>query len=147
MKECCNATYGAFKHAELDLQRLTNEYIIKSYDYLFLGSNFGSFAKHRPGFEKVFKGLSDKAWDNAKDLIGFMSKRGGSHSFKTFTEKQPPMTYRVNEVEGMAKALDIEKAFAKQTHHIHQRISHANNHLSYDPQVKLKFFKVNLNFN
>jgi hypothetical protein len=135
VSKCCNATYGAYKHSELYLQRYANDFIIKSYDYLFLASNFGTYAKNRPGFEKIFRGLADKAWGNARDLIEFMTKRGGRHTFKEFDKTIVPMTYRLNEIEAMGKALDIEKSLAKQSHDIHRFISHANNHTKYDPAV------------
>jgi ferritin len=35
----------------------------------------------REGFEKLFRKLSDSAWDDAIDLIKYITKRGGTMEF------------------------------------------------------------------
>lgn len=94
--------------------------------------------KNRPGFEKQFRGLSDKSWNNGIELIKHITKRGGSHDFYVGSNNKTRETKQVldlNEINALALTLDYEKVLAKEAHHIHERYSHANNQASYDPEV------------
>jgi hypothetical protein len=44
-------------------------------------THFGNYEKSREGFEKLFRKLSDIAWNDAIDLIKHMTKRGGAMNF------------------------------------------------------------------
>lgn len=44
-------------------------------------THFGSYEANRPGFEKLYRVLSDEAWDRSFDLIKHMTKRGGKMNF------------------------------------------------------------------
>lgn len=137
----CNALYSDFALHEKNLQNYTNQQLAKSYEYMLLASNFGTYVKNRPGFEKQFRALSDKAWNNAIDLIKYITKRGGQHDFE---EKQPIAMHVVelNELQALSIALENEKALTMEAHRLHKAYSHphqAHNskggNSAYDPEV------------
>ena len=112
------AQYSEFdKHA--------NDYLIRSYEYLFLSAQFGTHLKDRPGFEKVLHGLADNAWNKGFEIIKEGSKRGLEHSFKDNTIGTIKAHGNVNEVEALAKAVDIEKKLLIKANEIHRHHSHA----------------------
>lgn len=148
----CNATYSGFNSHIHSLQGYANEQLAKSYDYLLLASNFGTHVKNRPGFEKQFLALSNKAWSNAIDLIKHITKRGGAHSFNarphTATATDAKKVLELAEMQALALALDSEKALAIEAHNLHEMYSrhrathtdgpadiHHAGHREYDPEV------------
>lgn len=44
-------------------------------------THFGNYEKSREGFEKLFRKLSDSTWNDAIDLIKYITKRGGVMDF------------------------------------------------------------------
>lgn len=133
----CNAIFSGFpKNVEV-LQRYANHQIEKSFEYLLLAANFGTFVKNRPGFEKQFRSLSDKSWGNGIELIKHITKRGGAHDFSVSssnkTEKKQILD--LNELNALALTLDYEKTLALEAHRIHERYSHAKHQPDYDPEV------------
>lgn len=103
-----------------------------------LSTNFGNYVKNRPGFEKVFRSLSDRAWNNAFSLIKEITKRGGAHDFAARISSNPIQQSKMlelSELNSLALALDVEKELAKEAHDIHQRYSHATHKSHYDPEV------------
>ncbi|KAJ6638382.1 Ferritin-1, chloroplastic [Pseudolycoriella hygida] len=132
----CNALFSGFLKNVVELQKYANHQVEKSFEYLLLAANFGTYVKNRPGFEKQFRALSDKSWENGIKLIKHITKRGGVHDFaanSTYkTEKKPLLGF--NEMQSLALALDYEKTLAKEAHHIHQKNAHAQ-HTDYDPEV------------
>lgn len=133
----CNAVFSGFpKHVGV-LQRYANHQIEKSFEYLLLAANFGTFTKNRPGFEKQFRSLSDKSWQNGIELIKHITKRGGTHDFSITsnnkTEKKQILD--LNELNALALTLDYEKTLALEAHHIHEKYSHAKVQSEYDPEV------------
>lgn len=137
----CNALFSGFHKNQAVLQQYANHQIEKSFEYLLLATNFGTYVKNRPGFEKQFRGLSDKSWNNGIELIKHITKRGGSHDFligssnRTNEDSKKKQVLDLNELNALALTLDYEKVLAKEAHHIHERYSHANNQASYDPEV------------
>lgn len=132
----CNALFSGFIKNVVELQKYANHQIEKSYEYLLLAANFGTYVKNRPGFEKQFRALSDKSWSNAITLIKHITKRGGAHDFSVNAtrkaDKKPLLGF--NEMQALALALDYEKTLAKEAHHIHQKNTHAQ-HTDYDPEI------------
>lgn len=133
----CNAVFSGFQKNVGVLQRYANHQIEKSFEYLLLAANFGTYVKNRPGFEKTFRGLSDKSWSNGIELIKHITKRGGQHDFSVSssnkTEKKQILD--LNEMHALALTLDYEKTLALEAHHIHERYSHAKHPTEYDPEV------------
>ena len=137
----CNSLHGGFKHAERDMQSYVNSQLATSYDYLLLSTHFNSYQKHRPGFEKLFKELSDKAWDNAVNLIKKITQRGGvtnlneKHEIPSTISRGKQPSLEVDELHSLALALDSEKKLAGDAQRIHRRISRLDKEEHYDPEV------------
>jgi len=133
----CNAIFSGFPRNVGVLQRYANHQIEKSFEYLLLSANFGTYVKNRPGFEKQFRSLSDKSWNNGIELIKHITKRGGSHDFSISsankTEKKQILD--LNEINALALTLDYEKTLSLEAHHIHERFSHAKHRDEYDPEI------------
>lgn len=145
-KDDCNAKIGQIAHATKGLQQYANELFDISFDYMWIASNFGTYSKNRPGFEKTFKELSDSSWTKGVEMIKYMGKRGVTHNFATkYTEGTKkavePDTYAQYEVQAMATALDYEKHLFTKANEIHKSISHPNKHsdnnnkIHYDAEV------------
>lgn len=130
----CNATFSGFSSSIHHMQLYANEQLLKSFDYLLLSANFGTYVKNRPGFEKQFRALSDIAWERTIDLIKQMTKRGGEHNFKE-RHTNEKSTLNLHEFEAMAFALDTEKKLSTQAHNLHERYSHANHRARYDAEI------------
>lgn len=113
--ESCSAKYSGFSHHLHHMQGYANVHLEKSFDYLLLGANFNQYKKDRPGFQKLFNGLSDRAWNNAIDLIKYITKRGGTHDFTVSKFCNFGVNPEVNEIKSLGIALDIEKCLAKET--------------------------------
>lgn len=140
----CNATFSGFSSHLSSLQGYANDQLAKSYDYLLLATNFGSHVKNRPGFEKQFLALSNKAWENTIDLIKHITLRGGAHDFRARPHlrnvPQPTAHKKVlelNELESLALALESEKLLSAEAHSLHEQYSrhHASHPGQYDPEV------------
>lgn len=137
----CNATFSGFQASVPQLQNYVNEQIVKSFDYLLLSSNFGTFVKNRPGFAKQFKGLSDKAWSRSIDLIKHITKRGGEHKFEDPNTPVTKPVLELDEINALSFALDTEKSLALTAHRLHERYSHTNHAhgTRQDPEVFSSF--------
>lgn len=101
-----------------------NEQLALSFQYLFMSAQFGSYEKSRPGFEKVFHGLSDKAWNTGIDMVKEISKRGAKFDFKKITKSVKSMV-PTNEITAMEAAASIEKEILKSAISVHRIHSHA----------------------
>lgn len=96
--------------------------------------------------QKLFTGLSNKAWGFGLDLIQHITKRGGAHNFRA-TEPafhHLPITtasakaLELNELGALALALEWEKLLSAKAHALHELYSrhHASAaHNQYDPEV------------
>jgi ferritin heavy chain len=140
----CNSLLSGFEHSQGNLTDYANIQITHSYNFLLLSTHFGTFSKNRPGFAKVYKDLSDKAWNNAIDLIKYVTKRGGKMTFKQDASKKITEA-ALNEDKSLGYALDTQKDLAMEARRIHQHASHANCQNYYDPAVahyvEEKFFE------
>lgn len=115
-----------------------NQLISKSYEYLLIGSNFAAYTKERPGFVRLFRQLSDEAWEKAIDMIQYITKRGGEMKFDLDGATKQLATvpaFEKNELQALSYALDLEKALSVEAHGIHRKISNAHSHTEYDPAV------------
>lgn len=77
----CNSKTGHFLGEEKHLQNYAKDLIEKSYEYLLLSVNFGQFKNNRDGLKTYYRKLSDQAWEDAVDLIKYITKRGGKMEF------------------------------------------------------------------
>lgn len=107
-----------------DFIKYANDQIVRSYEYLFLSAQFGTYLKDRPGFEKILHGLADAAWGKGIEMIQEEAKRGITHSFVSVTPGVK-VDGDVDEIKALAKAVEIEKGFLLEANRIHRHHSHA----------------------
>jgi len=136
----CNAKYSEFEKNVEQLQKYANHQIQKSFEYLLLSTNFGTYVKNRPGFEKQFRALSDKSWGYGIDLIKHITKRGGKHNFDITSNSVTTKTLDINEMSALALTLDYEKDLAKEAHTIYENFAHhkhqkENHSAVFDPEI------------
>ncbi|XP_034950716.1 ferritin, lower subunit [Chelonus insularis] len=128
----CNAQYGAINHLLTDLQAYVSAHIDTSFEYLLMSSHFGNYDSNRDGFKGFFRKMSDKAWENAIDLIKFITKRGGKMNFNVLPRikrSDKNLVLELPEINSLARALDTEKQMANEALHIHNIAEHhANKH-------------------
>ncbi|XP_058463683.1 soma ferritin-like [Malaya genurostris] len=139
------AQFSAVNHIKDDLQIFTNQQLEKSYDFLLLASTFDKYDLNRPGFEKLYRKISDKAWEDTIGLIKYQSKRGLSvsldgaqHVVGKLNEGKLGKASLVDsdELSSLKLALGYEKILADESHRIHKKISHAHDKgVAYDPDV------------
>ncbi|KAK7872481.1 hypothetical protein R5R35_014272 [Gryllus longicercus] len=77
----CTAAYGLAHNYIRDLQIYANMHITRNFQYLLMSSHFGNYRKEREGFKKLYRKLSDTAWQDAIDLIKYIAMRGGKMDF------------------------------------------------------------------
>uniref|UniRef100_T1DEY0 Putative ferritin light-chain-like n=1 Tax=Psorophora albipes TaxID=869069 RepID=T1DEY0_9DIPT len=140
------AQYSAIAHVAQDLQSFTNQMLDKSWDFLLLSAVFNQYNLNRPGFEKLHRKVSDRAWDDCIETVKYLSQRGVSHSFNGV---QNGVVSRLNagksgrnslldsdELSSLKLGLGYEKILADEVHTIHKKISHAHDKgNAYDPDV------------
>lgn len=141
----CTAQFSAINHVKDDLTTFTNQQLEKSFDFLLLSFTFDKYDLDRPGFEKMYRKIADKAWDDTADLIKYQSKRGltatlnGEFSLVGVLNEGKVGKGSLldsDELSSLKFALDYETKMATESHRIHKKISHAHDKgLAYDPDV------------
>ncbi|XP_055524220.1 soma ferritin-like [Wyeomyia smithii] len=138
------AQFSAINHIREDLQTFTNQQLEKSYDFLLLSLTFDKYELDRPGFEKLYRKISDKAWEDTIGLIKYQSKRGLSVSLNGALSIVGKLDGKVekstlvdsDELSSLKLALDYEKLLAEESHRVHKKISHAHDKgQAYDPDA------------
>ena len=109
----------------------------KSYEYLLLATHFNSYQKNRPGFQKLYQGLSDRSFDDTIDMIKQVTRRGGKANFNVVHESpasvaKQRLQLEVDELHSLAMALDSEKQLSNGAIHVHTRSLHATER---DPEM------------
>nr|XP_032289419.1 soma ferritin isoform X1 [Drosophila virilis] len=134
----CNARYAAIGHLEPKLQDYIQLQLKKSYEYLLLATHFNSYQMNRPGFQKLYQGLSDRSFDDTIELIKQVTRRGGSVDFSKAHDKgvaHPPEVH-LNELESLARALDNEKELTNGAIHVHTSATHGTTqNREHDPEM------------
>lgn len=133
----CNASYGAIRGAERDLQVYANAHVTRSFEYLLMATHFGNYEKNREGFQKLFTGLSDNKWEKAIELIKYITKRGGKMDFANVKDEKvgaDTANLELYELQSLSKALDIEKQLATEAHRIHGEVTRRNDKY-HDPEI------------
>lgn len=137
-KGTCTSLFSGFPHVQSDLNKYTKQMLDKSYDFLLLSSAFDVYSLDRPGFEKLYRKVSDKAWEDTIELIKYQSRRGG---YVQLGEEGSTSVHDVasllqsNETSSLGLALEYEKLLAMEAHRMHKKISHADSTKHYDPDV------------
>uniref|UniRef100_T1GUI8 Ferritin n=1 Tax=Megaselia scalaris TaxID=36166 RepID=T1GUI8_MEGSC len=138
----CNSRFGGISKSEGNLNAFLKKKLATSYDYMLLQTHFDSYQKNRPGFKKLFNGLSDQSWDETVALIKHVTKRGGVVDFSGFGREQLSAIggkkLEVDELHALAIALDSEKQLGNDAIKVHQHASHMNHKDDgdwYDPEL------------
>lgn len=141
------AQFSSINHIANDLQTFTNQQLDKSFDFLLLAFTFDKYDLDRPGFEKLYRKLSDKAWEDTEKLVKYQSRRGltvqldGVQSGVLGQLNEGKVGGKTtlldsNELSSLKVALGYEKILADESHRIHKKISHAHDKgAAYDPDV------------
>lgn len=137
----CNARYGGIDHIEPEIQAYINSQLTKSYEYLLLATHFNSYQKNRPGFQKLYQHLSDRAYEHAVELIKQLTRRGGKNNLNVVHESpaslvKQHLSLEVDELHSLAMALDNEKQLSNGAIHVHTRALHASQR---DPETAQYF--------
>lgn len=136
--------FSAINYVQDDLQAFTNQQLDKSFDFLVLSAKLGRAT--RPGFQKLYRKISDQAWKDTAKLIKYQSKRGLSVQINAPKDKvlntmnngkyknQPVFDFRE---ESLELAVDYDQFLAEESHRIHRKISQAQDSEGsrYDPDV------------
>ncbi|KAF4517555.1 hypothetical protein B566_EDAN005119 [Ephemera danica] len=80
----CTAKFSGYSKDETIgelLSSYVNLNIDYSFRYLLLATNYSTYSHNRPGFEKLYRGLADTAWEDAQHLISYITRRGGEVKF------------------------------------------------------------------
>lgn len=75
----CNAIYGSYGHhgnVATEMQAYANMHLEKSFEYLLSSTYYNNYQTNRLGFTKLFRKLSDDAWEKSIDLIKHITMRG-----------------------------------------------------------------------
>ncbi|XP_037944126.1 ferritin-1, chloroplastic-like [Teleopsis dalmanni] len=104
----------------------------ETYPYLYLATRFGAYQKNRSGFQKLYKELSDKHFDEAIDLIKHINKRGVSINMleiisnsKEYKKDVKFYSLDKDELHSLGIALDIEKE-------LFEKAANVTNHAIHD---------------
>ncbi|XP_046419464.1 uncharacterized protein LOC124179303 [Neodiprion fabricii] len=127
--ENCNALYGKFGRIQSKLEQYANALIDTSFKYLTVSSYFGNFERNRMGLKRLYRKLSDEAWDDAKDLINFITLRGGEMHFDerpTYWNERRELQvneHDLSELERMSNVLDNYKMMADEAIKIQREVT------------------------
>nr|ATU82881.1 secreted Ferritin-like protein [Pristhesancus plagipennis] len=125
--QSCNAKFSAAHQVMPDLQEYVKQHLSQSFQYLLMSTNFGDYEKNRLGFSKLYRKLSDSTWDDAIDLIKYITKRGGTMQFDVEVPAEPNPIFNNNlnmhELESLSRALDMYKSLAEKAHSIHSEVT------------------------
>ncbi|KAJ8979926.1 hypothetical protein NQ317_003668 [Molorchus minor] len=135
----CSAKYGGIEADQEYLQKYVNHHFIRSFEYLLMSTHYANYEKNRLGFEKLFRDLSDDTWDDAIELIQYITKRGGEMNFNLISEdirseELNGNNFELYELQSIAKAMDIEKKLATEAFQIHEDVCRKNDKF-YDPEI------------
>ncbi|CAG9106259.1 unnamed protein product [Plutella xylostella] len=132
----CNAIYGGYGHhgsLASEMQAYANLHLERSFEYLLSAAYYNNYQTNRAGFSKLFKKLSDHAWEKSIELIQHINKRGGVMDFARRSTQEPTtkanFTVELHELESLAKALDTQKELADRAFHIHREATRNSQHL------------------
>lgn len=129
--ENCHAQYGKAKSHMPRLNLYFVKHVARSFQYLLMSSHFGGYKMERDGFRKLYRKLSDTAWEDAMDLVKYITLRGEQLNATHFNEGNTYLKENVTltEMESLAIAVDIQKKLAVEAHEIYE---HSNKH---DPEM------------
>lgn len=133
----CHAKYGHAIGVMKDLQNYVNVHIARNWQFMLLSTHFKNYETQREGLGNLYKKYSDKTWEDAIELIKYVTKRGGSMDF-TYKKENPIQVeienYEMSEIHSLSKALDLWKSIAEEAHTIHGEVARRRENY-HDPEV------------
>ncbi|XP_053608160.1 ferritin light chain-like [Plodia interpunctella] len=137
----CNAKYADYTrygNVATEMQAYANLHLERSYEYMLSASYFNNYQTNRVGFNKLFKKLSDEAWERSIAIIKHVTMRGDEMNFAQRSILKPVVRRNfiaeVNELESLAKALDTQKELAERAFYIHREATRNSPHL-HEPEI------------
>ncbi|XP_053685832.1 soma ferritin-like [Sabethes cyaneus] len=138
----CTSRFGGYKYVNYDLTDITTQLVDQSFDFLFLSAAFKQYDRNRPGFEKLYRNIADRAWSDAIAVMQYQSRRGhlaslnpnyrGSNS-ELRVLSDPVLA---SEHSSLQLAMEYEKQVASMAHAVHKKASVAHQRPpQYDPDV------------
>lgn len=135
--KCTSSRVAGFEKDSDGLSQKLIDYawdqIVASYDHLLLSVNFDTYTKDRPGFEELYRSLSDSAWEKAIDVIKYVAHRGGTPDVSNIKTKlsglkgAETIEASVSELKSLEEAVKIEKLLSNHAYKMHNEVqSHHN---------------------
>ncbi|XP_014227554.1 soma ferritin [Trichogramma pretiosum] len=121
--EDCNAKYGSIDEIQDDFLAYADDQLQTSFEYLLLSAQFNNYDTNRAGFHKLYRKLSDVAWENALAIIRYINSRGGQLSFENISNngknKERSLNFDMSELHSLARVLDSESRLANEALRLH----------------------------
>ncbi|XP_055534298.1 uncharacterized protein LOC129723858 [Wyeomyia smithii] len=138
----CRSRFGGYRFVNNDLTDITTQLVDQSFDFLFLSAAFKQYDRNRPGFEKLYRKIADRAWSDAIAVMQYQGKRGYLSSFNPNYQGSNSNLRALSDPESASEhsslqlAMEYEKQVANMAHAIHKKASVAHQRpAQYDPDV------------
>ncbi|XP_058832151.1 soma ferritin-like [Topomyia yanbarensis] len=138
----CTSRFSGYKYLNNDLTDITTQLLDQSFDFLFLSAAFNQVDRNRPGFEKLYRNIANRAWSDAIAVMQYQSKRGYRGSLNPGYSGARSELRRLadpaaaSEHESLQLAMEYEKLVSEGLHAISKKASVAHQHpAQYDPDV------------
>nr|XP_019557293.2 uncharacterized protein LOC109426281 [Aedes albopictus] len=143
----CTARFSGYKYMTAEIADLTTQLLDQSFDFLLLSTAFNQHFKDRPGFEKLYRNIADKAWSDAITLMKYQSKRGQRamlnpnykyswHELRSLADRMIADRMIAEEHSSLKLAMEYEKLVAEVAHVIHKKSSVTHQYpAQYDPDM------------
>lgn len=107
----CNSIHGGFVGNSNNLHKIIIDDFSDSISYMLMATHFSTDTSNQMGFYKFLMGKSDKMWARGKDMVKYITKRGGKMgSGLQIAGRANLGTNPVNELSSLGLSLDMMKA-------------------------------------
>lgn len=107
----CNSIHGGFLGNSNNLHKIIIDDFSDSINYMLMATQFSTDASNQMGFYKFLMGKSDKMWTRGKDMVKYITKRGGKMgSGFQISGRANLGSEPVNELSSLGLSLDMMKA-------------------------------------
>ncbi|XP_055629993.1 soma ferritin-like [Toxorhynchites rutilus septentrionalis] len=125
----CTSRFSGYKHVASNIADITSHLLDQSFDFLILSMAFKQHDRNRPGFERLYRKISDQAWSDALDTMQYQSKRGfpatlsGGYKYATSDLRSVADPSNATEHGSLQLAMEYEKLVTSVAHSIHRKMS------------------------
>jgi len=107
----CNSLHGGFLGNSNNLHKIILDDFSDSVNLMLMATHFNTDTSNQMGFYKFLMGKSDKMWARGKDMMKYITKRGGKMGAGFQVASRTSLgTSPVNELSSLGLSLDIFKA-------------------------------------